>query len=436
MNTTEAREQATVSSDQNGAAGMVDAAGATDVSGRNTAVLVVFTAITNLADGVLKIALPLVATSLTKSPALISGVLLTLSLPWLLTALHVGVMVDRFDRRKLVWLANGIQVTVVAVLLGLAVLDMLRLPIIYGGGAVLGVAEVIAMTSAAALIPDAVAAAGRERANTWVTGAETVCQEFAGPFVGGLLVSAGASFALGATLIGYALTAVILVFLIGRFRAAATEDAVKQPVHTQISEGLRFLWQQRLLRGMAIAVAVLGSCWGAWFAIMPLYATTAMGLSAADYGVLVGALGVGGIAGTLIVGRFNRLFGRRWAMIVDVFLTCALVAAPAVTTNVWAVGCGAFLGGMGGTLWTVNVRTVMQTLVSSDMMGRFGAVFRLFAFGAIPVGAGLAGVLAELFSGPVALAVFAVGSLTVFVPFVRVFTVGVEKDIDNRLKQS
>jgi hypothetical protein len=74
---------------------------------------------------------------------------------------------------------------------------VVRLPLLYGGAMVLGVAEVIASTSAAATIPDAVASPGRERANTWVTGAETLCNEFAGPFLGGLLVAASVSIALG-----------------------------------------------------------------------------------------------------------------------------------------------------------------------------------------------------------------------------------------------
>jgi MFS family permease len=394
-------------------------------------VLVALTAATNLADGVIKIALALVATTLTKSPGLISGVLLTLTLPWLLAALHVGVLVDRVDRRKLLWLASGIKITVVGVLLGLAASDSLRLPAIYGCGIVLGIAEVIALTSAAALIPDAVAVRGRDRANTWVTAAETVCNEFGGPFIGGLLVGVGAAFALSATLLGYVLTAFMLVFLVGRFRAATTDTTARPAVHTQISEGLRFLWRHRLLRMLAIAVAVLGSCWGAWFAVMPLYATNVLGLSSGDYGLLVGALGVGGMTGTLIVRWFNRVFGRRWAMMIDVFLTSAMVAVPAVTTNLWAVACAAFVSGLGGTLWTVNSRTVSQTLVPPDMLGRFLAVFRLFALGSAPVGAGLAGVLAEWFSARVALAVFAVGSLVIFLPFVRIFTADAEKAIDN-----
>lgn len=178
-------EEPTVPSQQDLPADTAGAAVARETSGRNTAVLVGFTALSNLADGVMKIALPLVATSLTSSPALISGVMLTLSLPWLLTALHVGVLVDRYDRRKLVWAANGIQIVVVGVLVALAASDALSLPAIYVCGAVLGVAEVLAMTSAAALVPDVVAASGRERVNSWVAGAETVCQEFAARSSGG-----------------------------------------------------------------------------------------------------------------------------------------------------------------------------------------------------------------------------------------------------------
>lgn len=438
-----ATERPTPSSDHHVAAGpvdevdTVDAVDTTGASRRNTAVLVAFTTVTNLADGVMKIALPLVATSLTESPALISGVAMSLSLPWLLSALHIGVLVDRVDRRKLVWLANGIQVLVGGALLALAVTDLLNLPVIYACGAALGIAEVIAGTSAAALVPDVVAVSGRERANALVAGAETVCLEFVGPFVGGLLVGVGVSFALGATLVGYVLTAAVLVLLVYRYRpATASGGAAAAPsVRAQIGEGLGFLFRHRLLRMLAAVVTVLGSCWGAWFALMPLYATGAMGLTSADYGLLVGALGIGGVAGSLVIGWFNRLFGRRWAMMINIFLTGAMMAAPALSTDRWAVGCAALLGGMGGTLWTVNVRTVMQTLVPSTMMGRFGAVFRLFAFGSGPVGAGVAGALAEWFSAPTAMAAFAIACLLAFLPLARVFTAAVEADLDNLLKQ-
>src|SRR5687767_1714425 len=100
------------------------------VDRRNTGVLVGFTAVTNLADGVTKVALPLLATTLTDSPGQVAGVALTLTLPWLLVALHVGVLVDRFDRRVLLWLADLARLGAVGALLVLPV----SLPLLYGAG--------------------------------------------------------------------------------------------------------------------------------------------------------------------------------------------------------------------------------------------------------------------------------------------------------------
>ncbi|XVS60917.1 MFS transporter [Actinosynnema sp. CA-299493] len=397
-------------------------AGVDRTSSRNTAVLVAFTAVTNLADGVTKVVLPLMATALTSSPLQISAVGLTLTLPWLLVALHVGVLVDRVDRRRLLWVANGMRLAVIAFLLVAATSDATTLPMLYAGGLILGVAEVVALTSAGALVPDAVAPAGRERANTWVAGAETVCNEFCGPFVGGLLVAAGASVALGSTAVAYVIGIGVLVFLVGKFRVARAQDLEGRSVRGDIAEGLKVLWHNEVLRLMALVLTVLCACWGAWLALMPLIATTTMGLDARGYGFVLSALGVGGLVGALTVGPLNRLLGRRTVMFVDIVGTLAMVAVPVLTTNAVAVGAAAFFGGLGGTLWTVNSRTITQLLVEQEMMGRFSAAMRLFSWGAMPVGAALVGVLAEWFGFRVAFAVFAVATAALIVPFLRTFT--------------
>ncbi|HEX5596593.1 MAG TPA: MFS transporter [Micromonosporaceae bacterium] len=392
------------------------------VSARNTTVLVLFTSLTNLADGVTKVVLPLLATQLTQSPAQVSAIALTLTLPWLLTALHVGVLVDRFDRRRLLWVANLVRTATIAALLGTAVANTTSLPVLYLGGLALGVAEVIALTSATALVPTAVAPKGLEQANAWVAGAETVCNEFCGPFVGGLLLTAGVGVALGATGAAYVIGMLVLTLLVGRFAPRPDGTGPTGTVNQRIAEGLRFLWHQRLLRMMALALTVLCACWGAWFALMPLVAISLMELNAQQYGMLLSALGAGGLIGALTVRLVNRLLGRRWAMFADLLGTAAMVAAPALTTNLWLVAAGAFFGGMGGVLWTVNARTISQQMVTTELMGRYNAAARLFSWGAIPLGAGLAGVLAEWVGVRTAFAVFAVATLLVILPFLRVAT--------------
>ncbi|WP_234995859.1 MFS transporter [Streptoalloteichus hindustanus] len=383
-----------------------------------------FTAITNLADGVTKVALPLLATQLSSSPAQVAAVSLTLSLPWLLVALHVGVLADRADRRRLLWIANAMRLLAVGGLLAASAQGGLTIWWLYGGGALLGVAEVIALTAAAALVPALVPAKDLERANAWVAGAETVCNEFCGPFVGGLLVAASTGLALGATWVSYAAAALLLVLLVGRFRPHRTADnaATRETVHAQIVSGLRFLWHQRLLRTMALILTALCACWGAWLALMPLYATRLMNLDSREYGIVLSALGVGGLVGAVTVTRVNRLLGRRWAMFADLLGTFAMVAVPVLTTDIRAVAAAAFAGGMGGTLWAVNARTIGQRVVPDAMLGRYNAVSRLFGWGAIPLGAGLVGLLAELVGLRLAFLAFAVITAATVLPFLRVVT--------------
>ncbi|MFJ5097170.1 MFS transporter [Streptomyces sp. NPDC088557] len=391
-----------------------------DPGRRNTAVLVGFTAATNLADGVMKMALPLLAAQLTDSPAQVTAVSLTLTLPWLLVALHIGVIVDRFDRRRLLWGANGMRLPAMGWLTVSAVTGGLTLGQLFAAGVILGVADVLASTSASALVPAAVPPAGRQRANVWMVGAETVGQEFAGPFIGGLLLAAGTGLALGLISASYAVAALALLLLVGRFRAdPPAPDAAPVPVNSRIAEGLRFLWRDEVLRTLSLVVAVLAAVWGAWLALMPLYAKQAMELGPQQYGIVLSALGVGGLAGTMVVTWVNRLLGARRAMFADLIGTAAMVALPALTTNIWAVAGGAFLGGMGGTLWTVNSRTVAQSKVPDEMLGRYDAAARLFSFGAMPLGAALVGLLAELGGMRIAFGVFAVAAAATPVLFLR-----------------
>ncbi|MFE0135818.1 MFS transporter [Streptomyces sp. NPDC059037] len=391
----------------------------TDTGRRNTAVLVGFTAATNLADGVMKMALPLLAAQLTGSPAQVTAVSMTLTLPWLLVALHIGVLVDRFDRRRLLWGANGMRLAAMGWLTVSAVTGGITLVQLFSAGVILGVADVLASTSASALVPAAVPAAGRQRANAWMVGAETVGQEFAGPFVGGLLLAAGTGIALGLIGASYAIAALALLLLVGRFQARPAADAAPVSVNSRIAEGLRFLWGDPVLRTLSLVVAVLAAVWGAWLALMPLYAQQAMELGPHEYGIVLSALGIGGVVGTVAVTWVNRLLGARWAMFADLVGTTAMVALPALTTNIAAVAVGAFLGGMGGTLWTVNARTITQRMVPDAMLGRYGAAARLFSFGAMPLGAALVGLLAELGGMRLAFGVFAGAPAATPVLFLR-----------------
>lgn len=393
---------------------------------RNAAVLIAFTAITNLADGVLKVALPMLAVALAASPAQVAAVGFALTLPWLLAALHVGVLVDRLDRRVLLGVANAVRVTAVAGILAAHLADAVNLPLIYTAALAVGVTDVIAATALGAIVPTAVPGTRLPTVNAWLTGAETVATEFAGPALGGLLAALGAAVSLGATAIAYVLGVLVLLALAHVARPVAPETP--RSVNGEIREGLRFVWNHPLLRTMTVTIAVLVSCWSAFLALLPSYTTGELGLSPQAYGLILGGIGAGGLVGVALVRPIERLIGRRRTLLMDLVGTFAMVALPAIYPHPIAIGAGAFLGGMGGTLWSVTARTISQRIVPAHMYGRYSASSRLLSWGTLPLGAAAAGALAELAGPRATFGVFAVVVAFALVPFLRHVTPAALRD--------
>ncbi|WP_200882700.1 MFS transporter [Amycolatopsis sp. MJM2582] len=400
---------------------------------RNEWLLISFTGTTNTADAVMRVALPLLATTVTDSPASIAAVAMMLTLPWLITALHIGVLVDRKNRRSLMVGAEFARMAAMAVMLAAVAMDVVNLPLILAVALVLGVAEVVAQLSAMSIIPSVTPKSRWQALNARLTATEYVTFSFLGAPIGGFLVAAGFAVALGASGAVYLFGALLLTLLVGDF--AVKQQKERRPARAEIREGLVFLWRHRLLRTMAALITGMAGCWAAWYALIPAYAVGGpLGLTPAQYGFLLTSLGAGGVLGTVLVGPVNRLIGRRWAMFVDIVGTVLMVGVPAVIpagpAAVWPVGVAAFLAGVGGTMWTVNSRVISQSLVPNELLGRFGAASRLLSWGMLPVSAAVAGGLAELFGFQIAFGVFAVVCLLMVYPFLRVITADAVAEAD------
>jgi MFS family permease len=392
---------------------------------RNEWILLAFTILTNLADAVTRIALPLLAVQLTDSPALVATVAVLITLPWLTTALHIGVFVDRLNRRTLMVWAELTRIAAMAILLSALLTDVMNLPLIYVVAFVLGVAEVIALTSAASIVPSAVPRTRWQTVNARVTAMEYLCGGFLGRPLGGFLVAAGFALAFGVTGIVYVLGAALLLLLVGQF--AANPGRERRTVSAEIKDGVQFLWRTKLLRTMALLIAVMAGCWSAWLAIIPAYAVSGpLGLSERQFGLLMTALGAGGVVGAIMTGPINRLLGRRWSMFVDIIGSFLLVAVPAVVPaspqSAIPVAAAAFIAGVGGTMWTVNARVIIQSSVPNHMLGRFNAGNRLIGWGMTPVAALTAGILAQTVNYRFAFGVFAAVCVCLVIPYLAVVT--------------
>jgi MFS family permease len=380
------------------------------------------TTASNLADGLFQVALPLLALTLTRSPGLIAAVTFALTLPWLLLALPVGALVDRVDRRRTMLAANLVRVVGLALLTAAVTLGVASLPVLYLVAFVMGIAEVAADTAAQALLPAVVAPQQLEGANARLLGAQTIANAFAGPALGGALAGIAVWLALGSSGGLYAAAAVGLALLRGTFRPASGDQ--RRRLGAEIGEGLRFLLRHRLLRTLAVIVFVMNLGWASWLAVLVVYAVRPgpMGLSQFGFGLLFTAIGAGGVAGTLLTTPALRLLGRRWAIGADIPATVVMMATPALTANRWAVGGAAFVGGVGATMWTVLVTSIRQQAVPDRLLGRVSSAWRLFSFGAAPVGSALAGVIAQAADVRAVFAAAAVLSALLLVPFFAVVT--------------
>jgi MFS family permease len=352
--------------------------------------------LSNLADGLFKVGLPLVALTVTRSPALIAGVTTALTVPWLLFALPAGALVDRIDRRKVMLCANAARALILAVLAVVTAMDAASIWVIYVVAVGAGIAEVLYDTAAQSILPQIVPREHLTRANGRLYAAELTANEFIGPPLGGVLVTIGAVIAFTAPAGLWLLAAGALLLLEGTFRVIPHTTTA---IGTDIVDGLRFLWRNEVLRTLTIMTGVFNLASSATMAIFVVYAvgaTSAMGLTASQYGLLLTATAAGSVAGTFVAGTIERRLGRSRAMAAGLAAAALFVGSPAFSTNPIVIATGFFLGGAGIVVWNVISVSLRQRITPEAMLGRITGGHRLFGWGSKPIGATLGGLLAEL----------------------------------------
>jgi MFS family permease len=376
--------------------------------------------LSSLADGVLKVALPLIAVGYTRSPALIAGLAFAFSLPWLLFALPAGALVDRLDRRRAMLGANLVRgglLAAVTLLTGFGGGSIWALYVVAAG---VGVAETIYDTAAQSIVPQVVGRARLAAANGRMYAAEQTANEFAGPPLAGVLVAAGVLAALVTPVALWAVAVAALLLVRGSYRVERTS---RTTLRADIAEGLGFLARHKVLRTFSVMVGTFNFATGATFAVLVLYAVgpgSAMRLSEAGFGLLTATTAAGGLAGSFFAERVERRFGRirtLWGSWLAGGLTVGVLA---VTANPYAVGAAFFLGGAGILMSNVVMVSLRQRITPDRLLGRVSSAHRLVAWGTKSLGALAGGGIAEALG---LRAVFAVMTVLAFAVVAGLFVV-------------
>lgn len=353
----------------------------------------------NLADGLYQITLPLIAVQLTNSPARIAGLSIMLGLPWLLFALQAGSIVDRFDRRRVMfWVTCGRMAILFALMLAVIV-GIVSLPLLYVIAFFLGVGETLVDTALTSIVPSIVNKDRLNWANAQIVAMQTVTNTFIGPPLAGFLAGIGFALATGSSALLYLSAGLALLLIRGTFNPNSQGNSATKPdFWTHLTGGLRFLWNNRLIRNLTLFTASMNIFWAGWGALFVLYVVKpgAMGLNEFEYGLLLTAMAVGGLLGSMAADKLQKRVGTRNALVLDFIGTILLVGIPALTTNVWAIGASVFIAGFGASVWVIIVASFRQLMIPGDLLGRVYSASRFVSWGIGPFGAALAGLIAEV----------------------------------------
>ncbi|PRX96533.1 MFS transporter [Allonocardiopsis opalescens] len=367
--------------------------------------------LSNTADGVIAVGVPILAVGLTRSPLLVSLLTTALTTPWLILTLHAGVLADRYDRRLIVLLAGCCRAVALGAAAVAAAAGLLSLPLLYAVVIVIGCAQVFGDTTTQSLVPMTVAKERLGAANGRLFAVQTIGDAFLGAPIGGVLVGVAAAAVFGLPGVLYAVAVVLLLAMPGRYRAPA---APARPMRADIAEGLRYLGRHRVLRALAVYAGAWNFATTAYMAVLVLWVVgpeSAVGLSPAGFGLLGVALAAGAVAGSLAAERFAGLVGETRLLLTANVTGALIMVVPVLAPTPWALFPAAAAVGatqMGANVIVVSLR---QRLIPDPLLGRVNASYRLIGEGSTPLGAAAGGAVAALAGLPVLFCLAAAGCL-------------------------
>ena len=369
-------------------------------------------AISLTGNAVAQIAIPWYVLTTTGSATLTALVVFFNFVPIVLAAFFGGVVVDRLGFRAasiVADLASSAAVAAIPLLAASVGVEIWQLMILVFAGALL---DAPGATARAALFPDVVALAGvpMERASGLRSGIQQGAQLIGAPLGGVLVAAVGATAALWIDAASFLVSAGLVLLLVPRPRHEA--QAPRGRFFAELGEGLRFIWSRRLVRAIVLMVLLSNLIEAPGSVVLAVFARDEYG-SAADFGLLVGALGGAALAGALGYSLVGHRLPRR-----KTFLVCfagvpigylALAAQPTLPVAIAALVLAGFAAGPINPL----LFTVQTEIVPAELRGRVFGAIRAGAWAAIPLGILLGGLLVSAIGAPATFLVMGVLLATV-----------------------
>jgi MFS family permease len=315
------------------------------------------------------------------------------TLPILLLALPSGALADNLDRRRLLIGVQSYLVGVGALLTALTIAGRMPATLLLTLTFALGAGQALTAPAWQALIPDLVPRS--QLASASALGAISMnLARAVGPAVAGVLIArtgAGVVFGLNALTFAY----FVLVLL--RWHPPATGFAnAPERFGAAVRAGGRYVRHSPVVRRILLRAALFLVPGSALWALLPLVASRRLGLGSGGYGILLGAVGVGAVAGALVLPRLRaRWDTNRLLLVAGAVFAVVLVVLGLVRSEV-AIVVALLPAGVAWVLVLSTVNASMQLFLPNWVRARGLAVYQMVFAGAQAIGALVWGAVSDV----------------------------------------
>jgi MFS family permease len=343
-----------------------------------------------LGDGIFLVAMAWQVYALSNAPTALSMVGIAMTVPTIAFLLLGGVVSDRFDRRRVMLVADVTRGLTLAALAALSMTGLLELWHVVALVAVYGAGAAFFGPAFDAIVPDVLPSSQLAQANSLDQFVRPVALRLAGPALGGALIDAvgvGTAFAFDAA--SFALSALALVSMSSRTpRRAAAPVSVGADIRTGLRYVRGHVWLWATFATAAVAYLLF---MGPAEVLLPYLVKNELGGSAADLGVVFAAGGIGSLACAAVLGQ--RGLPRRDITFMYVTWTLATVAVAGygLASAIWQLMLASLAFNALETAGTIVWATAKQRHVPAALLGRVSSLDWLISIGLLPVSFALTG---------------------------------------------
>lgn len=338
---------------------------------------------------------------LTGSSLLLGAVGFASQIPVFFLAPLGGVVADRRSRRGVLVVTQAASLTLALILAALTLAGWVRIEHVFVLASLLGVVNSFDLPARQAFVVEMVGKEDLPNAialnSSLFNGARIV-----GPAIAGLLVGAigeGWCFFIN----GLSFLAVIAGLSAMRVPARAAA-ALRGSALSNVLEGFRYVARTRMMRAVLLLLGLVSLTAMPYAVLMPIFAAEVLHGGPKALGLLMGAAGLGAVLGALTLASRRGVKGlERWMAIACVGIGASL-ALFSLSRTFWLSWLLLVPAGFSMMVVMAGTNTLVQSMVPDALRGRVMSVLSMMFMGLSPIGALLAGWLAQRIGAPATVA--------------------------------